>query len=103
MVTGKYIRLTKLAAASNPTALTPEWENFVPGQDNGLVSLPLDYTAEGYLTSDIKVGMHFFMNRIKRNGVEAIGKFASSPVKKITGNQVETQNSIYIVEELPQN
>ena len=103
MTLGKYIKLTKLAAVPERAALTPGWEGFKPGRDNGDVSLPIDYTAEGYLAEDIKIGQCIVLNRTKRNGVTMPGILTTSPLQGLEGNRAETKNSVYTIEELPQN
>ena len=95
--------MTKLAAVPERAALTPAWEGYKPGQDNGDVSLPVDYTAEGYLAEDIKIGQCIVLNRTKRNGVITPGILTTSALQNLEGNRAETQNSVYIVEEIPQN
>lgn len=100
MKKGNYIRITKLKSVPNPIAPTPNKKDFVAGQDNGFVSLPVDYTVEGYLLEDIKVGKSILIDRRKRNDVEISGFMNTSHVKKITKTGVETENSVYLIENI---
>lgn len=95
-----YIKITKLKPSRNPIAPTPNKKDYVPGEDNGFVSLPVDYTAEGYLLEDVQIGKPVLIERHKRNGVESLGFMNTSRIKKITGNKLETENSIYLIEKL---
>lgn len=93
--TNDYLIIKKLSATSNPVAPTPAKEGFIPGADNGPVSLPVEYEIEGFLRAPMKVGEPLLVNRIKRNGVVIPGMFSTSPIVKINGHTVETANSIY--------
>lgn len=95
-----YVRLTKLKEANNPIAPTPNKKDYVPGTDNGFVSLPIDYTVEGYLLADVKVGDIIQVDRRKRNGVEMLGFMSTSSITKINKDTIETRNSIYKIEKL---
>lgn len=95
-----YVKITKLSAQSSPIVPTPEMEGYIQGQDNGLVSLPIEYTIEGYLLKEIEVGEPVRVHRMIRNGVEKEGQFETSPVTKITETGFETTNSIYHLEKI---
>jgi hypothetical protein len=97
---GDYIRVTKLKSCENPRAITPSKSEYVPGQDNGNVSLPVDYWAEGYLLNDLKVGGILMLDRRIRDGICAYGCMNTTAIKKITKTSFETQNSIYLVEKV---
>lgn len=100
MKKGYYIRITKLKAAQNALFKTPKKKDYIPGQDNGDVSLPVDYTVEGYLLEPIKVGKSIFIDRVKRNGEEVPGFMQTSRVKSIEGNRILTDNSVYEITRL---
>lgn len=94
------IKLTKFASAADPKFPTANREDFKDGQENEGVSLPIDYWIIGNLQREIKEGQSIKVLREIRNGVEALGMFSSSPVKKIDGDSIETSNSIYKIEYL---
>lgn len=95
-----YIKITKLKACKNPKVETPDKKDYIPGQDNGNVSLPAEYTVEGYLLNDVKIGQIIMIDRVKRNDIETPGLMNTSKITKINGNRIETQNSIYKIEKL---
>lgn len=95
-----YVRISKVGVSETPTIPTPKKEDYIPGQDNGDVSLPMEYTIEGYLLHDIQVGESVSVDRRIRNRVEARGEFVTSPVTKITEAGFETENSVYILDKL---
>jgi hypothetical protein len=92
------VTLTKLKPLENPEYPTPNKADYRPGQFNGNVSLPIDYTATGILLKDIEVGEPILMFRHIRNGIKTPGHFSSSRVSKIEGNLLYTNNSIYKIE-----
>jgi hypothetical protein len=59
------------------------------------VSLPVEYTAEGELIGEIKVGRSVVIDRDTRNGVKMPGIFQSSTVTEVTATQFKTRNSVY--------
>jgi hypothetical protein len=101
----QYVRLTKVSAVPNPLCPTPLAENYIQGTDNGDVSLPLDYVAEGYLLGEVKVGLSLRMDRRIRNGIPVDGLFESTTILDRTictlDNNIQyitTRNSIYRLE-----
>jgi hypothetical protein len=94
------IEIKKLSPVENPLAPTPEFKDYKVGEDNGEVSLPVEYVAEGILEADIEVGKSVRMLRTKRNGVMTPGLFSTSPIQKIEGDKLYTQNSVYVVKQL---
>lgn len=100
----KLVKVTKINESASPDFKSAKWEKFVPGKDNGDVSLPLDYEIKGHLVYPVRVGDTIFVKRIERNGVKSDGVFVSSVVKEIKEGKkhtlVSTRNSIYIVESL---
>lgn len=69
----------------------------IPGQSQPIgFSIPVDYSIEGELLNEpIEVGKIVNVLRTKRNGVEELGKFTTSPVVSFTDNTIRTKNSIY--------
>lgn len=98
----KFVRLKKLSAAMNPAAPTPEMANYKAGEDNGEVSLPVEYTVEGYLAKEVIVGEGLLIDRISRNGIMSKGITNTSPVVKqellANGATIYTTNSVYLLE-----
>lgn len=94
----KYVKVKKIAIADNPQCETAIWEDYKPGEDNGNVSPPVEYTIEGYLLEDLKVGNALAVDRRMRNGVAMSGLFRTSVITQIINNLVVTQNSKYLVE-----
>lgn len=100
-----YVKISKIGIAANALYPTPAVEEYIPGEDNGAVSLPVSYTVEGYLVSPIKKTQHITVQREKRNGISVAGFFSTSEVEKLTkindtNYVVETLNSVYTVEYL---
>jgi len=60
---------------------------------NEKMSLPVEYTVEGYLTDDIEVGEHVVVQRVLRNGLKCFGMMTTSLVTEITDNGFKTLNS----------
>ena len=89
------ILIQKIGAMPDALFPTPKSEDYIPGQDNGDVSLPIEYTIEGDLIENIEVGYPVSVWRSKRNGVEAPGYFKSSKVTMKTENTFNTLNSQY--------
>jgi len=96
----KYVRLTKLKPVENPLIPTPLAEDYVSGQDNGAVSLPIDYWVTGTLHEDPQVGLPIRVRRDCRNGEWIDGTLTTSPVQRIDGDMIYTANSVYKLEEV---
>ena len=94
------VKITKIAISDNPEVDTPCMKDYKAGQDNGNVSLPVEYWIEGYLMNEPKIGTSVLVNRTSRNGVDCAGIFTTSQVTKILEDGFETLNSIYKVEVL---
>ena len=98
------VRITKLASVDNPEFPTPSMEGYKCGKDNGNLSLPAEYYAEGYLISRIEIGKSIRMERHNRNGVECLGIFETSPVVAMEEKEgqifVETANSKYQIDHI---
>jgi len=100
-----YVKISKIGIAPNAAYPTPAAEEYIPGEDNGAVSLPINYTIEGYLVNPIKETQHITVQREKRNGIPVAGFFSTSEVEKITKIDettyvAKTLNSVYNVEYL---
>ena len=97
----QYVRLKKLSVCSDPVLPSGDWETYVVGKDveNIGVSLPVEYTIEGYLVR-LEVGYPLIIKRTRRNGIDVEGDFSSSVIMGIEGNKIETMNSIYLIEYL---
>jgi hypothetical protein len=94
------IKITKLAATDHPVFPTAKKEEYKEGQDNGKVSLPVDYYMIGSLVLPIEVGKPILLLRGSRNGIACLGMFSSSLVLKFDGHIAETMNSKYVIEPL---
>ena len=81
---GSRVRLTKLESTLRSTAALPE-----------------AYTLDGILLSDLAVGRAIKVWREIRNGIKIPGLFTSSPIKRIEGDKILTNNSIWKIEEKP--
>lgn len=99
------IRLMKLSAVENPMVPTPDvlLDDFTPGSyNNGLHSVPVDYTIEGFLCGDIEIDKPLSVRRTMRNGVRMFGHLTTSYIKAIipsdNGLVLETENSVYRLE-----
>ena len=104
MKANKKVRFEKLETTPDalfPTAKKGEWKDgeFLANLGKGL---PVGYTNEGSLVYDLEVGKTALMKRTKRNGVEALGEFETSPIRLIVGDIITTTNSVYRVTELDQ-
>ena len=100
MKAGDYIKIRKLKATDAPIVPTPPFATYKQGEDNGPVSLPIEYTATGMLQFDAQVGEGLRILRDTRNGEQCTGAMQTSPVTKIEDGKVYTGNSIYEVEVL---
>jgi len=96
----KKIKLSKVSAVKQPVVPTPDSKDYIFGTINDNVSLPLDYWVEGYLMNEVVLGQAVLVNRTNRNGVECSGVLQTSEVTKITKKGFNTQNSVYVLEEI---
>lgn len=97
----KRIKIEKVAEVRTGLPANPKGAH-VDGQlQNENFSLPLEYTIEGALLAEIRVGESVRVLRDKRNGVEVVGSFVTSPVTEVTNKQFRTRNSVYNYELLP--
>lgn len=94
------IKLTKINKVDNPRYPTPEATNYIPGIDNGKVSLPIDYWVEGNAMFEPEVGECMIVDRTSRNGEPIRGVMHTSVITKITEDGFETLNSVYKLERL---
>lgn len=71
------------------------WTEFTPGSATPAGrSLPVDYDLEGFLLDPIVPGCPVRALRLRRNGVDALGCFSTTPVVEV---HVTTVNSVYRV------
>jgi len=95
------VKIKKVNTVDVPVCPTPEWRDYILGEDNGDVSPPLEYTIEGIEMSSPVVGEGYRVLRTNRNGVKKLGLFSTSIVKKITSIEndtiIETTNSVYMI------
>ena len=94
------VKITKIGVAEEPKFPTADKKDYVPGESNGEVSVPMDYWVVGELQFPIEVGSSILALRSERNGVKCAGIFRSSVVEKFENNIAETANSKYQVEYL---
>jgi len=103
------VLIKKLAVVENPEVPTPDVKDYIPGggDRNGEVSIPVDFTAEGYLVKEPKEGDVLWILRTKRNDVEVAGDLMTSNVQSISeeggAKMLRTRNSVYILSYLDQN
>lgn len=104
MKQGLAVRVRKVAATADPRVATAEWDNYIPGQDNGMISPPVEYEVAGVCVVDIQEEGFIYLDRFERNGEKVGGFFRSSRIQKITPDggcyQVATHNSVYLVKPL---
>lgn len=95
------VKLTKINKAKNPVVKTAKKKGYVCGSEQDEEVSPfVGYWVIGTLERPIEIGKAIRMIRENRNGVECLGLFLSSVVKSIKGNIVETDNSVYEMEEI---
>jgi hypothetical protein len=93
----KHVVIKKVGELADAKVKAASWDKHVPGADSAL-SLPVEYIVEGILMNDIVCGEPVRMDRTKRNGIEMLGFFVTSPVTGIDGDTFKTLNSLYHVE-----
>jgi hypothetical protein len=98
VIMNKKVKISKLSKAENALYDAPPIHDYVMGEDNGNVSLPIDYWLEGFLTEELAVGKPIVVSRTNRNGVEIGGIFTTSTVTEITKDGFKTLNSVYKLE-----
>lgn len=98
---GIRVRITKRSILEGSHPPDP---HHIAGQDCALgASLPIDYTVEGELKADVKVGDSIVLYRTHRNGVRQDGMFVTSTVrsivKEVDSSEVNcsTINSVYSI------
>jgi len=93
-------RITKIDAAKDARYRTATNEEYKPGQFNGLVAPPIEYTVLGVLASPVEVGFPILLDREERNGVKVDGAFMSSRVLEFDGKVAKTLNSVYLIQDV---
>jgi len=94
------VKITKIAQAPDARFQSAKMDQYVPGQINDNLSLPIEYWCEGNLIRPIEIGRPLVIARTIRNGVEATGTMITSEVTSIKHDQITTKNSIYNIEYL---
>jgi hypothetical protein len=98
------VKVTKIKEAESPKFRSAQWDEWKTGQDNPDFSLPVEYELEGSVVYEPAIGTSMVVARTKRNGVPAIGMFATSTIQDITKYKnitvIETMNSVYWMEEI---
>jgi hypothetical protein len=99
-----HVRVRKIGAVAKPVSPSAEWSRYILGEDNGDVSLPIEYELEGHAMADPVLNKPYIIACNKRNGVVCDGIFTSTPIKSITttgyGQIIETANTIYTIHHL---
>lgn len=98
-------KITKLSPVADPVVRTALKEEYICGQEQDEEVSPFaGYWVVGVLESPIEVGRGIRMLRENRNGVIAMGIFATSPVVSVENDGitqeaiVKTTNSVYQVQ-----
>lgn len=94
-----YVHLTKLREIAEPSddrqkALTVATNEGAPGHHVGP-----GYVVDGWFLEAPQVGRSMVLLRFRRNGVDRLGVFTSSPVTVVGESEIHTENSIYGIEE----
>ena len=106
----KYVKITKIAHRPDAKVPAIKWKDLQPGTEHSdHLSLPTDYTVEGWVDEPPKVGQSLVMERHVRNGVRVLGYFTTSPVMEIGKGRLDgfddefyTENSVYRIEPAPE-
>ena len=96
------VALTKVAEPARVDRGRVEWESAHGGTPAGWRHLPVGSTVEGELLAPIAVGKMIGVLRRIRNGRPARGLFVSSPVRRIRGDRITTENAVYELKLLPE-
>jgi hypothetical protein len=92
----KKVIIKKLQPAADAKYPTAGKTGYIPGQDNGPVSVPVEYEVEGIIDDEApKIGECLSMLRYRRNGVVTPGYFTTSKITNVDGNVFTTTNSVY--------
>jgi len=98
------VKITKIREAESPKYRSAQWDEWKLGQGNPDTSLPVEYELEGEIIQEGVIGKSLIVARTKRNGVSALGMFATSTIQDITVYKnitvIETMNSVYWVEKI---
>lgn len=94
----KKVKISKIAHLEDAIHDAPPIHDYVAGEDNGNVSLPIEYWLEGFMNEEPVVGKPLVVSRTNRNGVEIGGLFTTSTITEIIEDGFKTLNSVYRVE-----
>jgi hypothetical protein len=92
------VKISKIAHLDDALCDAPPMQDYLVGEHNGNVSLPVEYWLEGYIVGELTVGESLVVNRTSRNGIEVGGIFTTSEVTEITKDGFKTLNSVYKLE-----
>lgn len=99
-----FVKVTKVGVTLDAVFRSATMEEWVPGGVNDELGLPQEYSIEGAVTALPVVGKRFEVFRSKRMGVQALGLFITSVVKRVEDSEdhmlVHTENSVYKVERI---
>jgi hypothetical protein len=97
---GDYVRLSKIGRSAGGAQPCPI-AYYQSGIFAGIMSMPLDYVMDGYLLHSLRPKGIILLRRYVRNGVVRRGLFRSSVIRRVQGDLIETQNSIWRVAMVP--
>lgn len=92
------VKISKIAHLEDALHDAPPMHDYVAGEDNGDVSLPVEYYLEGFIREPLTVGKPCLVDRTSRNGIEIAGMFITSEITEITKDGFKTLNSVYKLE-----
>lgn len=96
-----YVRLTKLRELPRPSGdergQTPTGATSEGAPDH---HLDVGYVVDGWFLEAPRVGSSMVLLRYRRNGVDQLGLFTSSPVTFVGETEIQTENSVYQLEHL---
>lgn len=92
------VKISKIAHLEDAIHDAPPIHDYVAGEDNGNVSLPVEYYLEGIMPEEPTVGKSLTVIRTSRNGIEIGGLFTTSRVTEVTKDGFKTLNSVYKLE-----
>lgn len=103
MKKGDCVRLEKLIGNPTSSVSTPRSKDYRAGEVNLNMSLPIGYSMEGILRSEIEIGEPLIMIRFKRNDENHLGITKTSPLVSVESNILITENSLYKITQLADN
>jgi hypothetical protein len=92
--------MTKLRGTPHGAPACP-WPLYAPGAWDGALSLPANYSMDGYLAADPRRSHRILLDLYVRCGIAARGYFTSSPICTIQGDEITTYNSVWKILHVP--